>query len=160
MIITTTNTALQTIDTFDLPTEKTVHYKVHIASGNTTYYTTLDISHDGIQASEQQVALIKSGITPLELTVSIANNSGAVSVTPAVIPTTFSIERTAINCNVYSENTLSGRNIKTAEGLGIYFNGANNLTIRQSNNNVFTYANAYVTSEVMGPIETKSNLLR
>ena len=157
--ITTTNTSLQTIDTFDLPTEKTIHYKVHVSAGNTTYYTTLDISHDGIQVSEQQFALIKSGITPLELTVAIANNSGLVSVTPAVIPTTFSIERTAINCNLYSENTLSGRNIKTEEGLGIYFSGANNLTVRQSNNNVFTYANAYVTSGVMGPIKTKDDML-
>lgn len=157
--ITTTNTSLQTIDTFDLPTEKTIHYKVHVSAGNTTYYTTLDISHDGIEASEQQFALIKSGITPLELTVAIANNIGVVSVTPAVIPTTFSIERTAINCNLYSENTLSGRNIKTEEGLGIYFNGANNLTVRQSNNNIFTYANAYVTAGVMGPIKTKENML-
>lgn len=159
MIITTTNTSLQTIDTFDLPIEKTIHYKVHVSAGNTTYYTTLDISHDGIEASEQQFALIKSGITPLELTVSIANNSGVVSVTPAVVGTTFSIERAAINCNLYSENTLSGRNIKTEEGLGIYFSGANNLTVRQSNNNVFTYANAYVTSGVMGPIKTKDDIL-
>jgi len=154
-----TNTSLQTIDTFDLSTEKTIHYKVHVAAGNTTYYTTLDISHDGIQASEQQIALAKSGITPLEFTVAIANNSGAVRVQPTIIPTTFSIERTAVACNLYSENTLSGRNIRTEEGLGIYFASANNLTIRQSNNNVFTFANAYMTSGVLGPIKTKSNLL-
>lgn len=156
---TSTNTVSQTIDTFALPTEKTLHYKVHVTAGNTTYYTTLDISHDGIQASEQQVALTKTGITPLEFVVFIANNSGGVSVTPSIIPTTFSIEREAILCNLYSENTLSGRNIKTTEGLGIYFNGANNLTIRQSNNNVFTDANVYVTSDVMGPIKTKDNML-
>jgi hypothetical protein len=39
---------------------------------------------------------------------------------------------------LYSENTLSGRNIKTAEGVGIYFSGANNITIRQTENNIFT----------------------
>ena len=159
MIVTTTNTSLQTIDTFNLPTEKTIHYKVHVSASNTTYYTTLDISHDGIQASEQQAALAKSGITPLELTVAIANNSGSVRVQPTIIPTTFSIERTVVECNLYSENTLSGRNIRTEEGLGIYFAGANNLTIRQSNNNVFTHANVYMTSGVLGPIKTKSNLL-
>jgi hypothetical protein len=103
--------------------------------------------------------MAKNGITPLEYIVSIANNGGIVSVTPAAIPTTFSIERIPIACNLYSENTVSGRNIKTTEGLGIYFDGANNITVRQSNNNVFTYANAYVTSGVMGPIKTKSNLL-
>jgi hypothetical protein len=159
MIVTTTNTSSQTIDTFDLPTEKTVNYKVHVTAGNTTWTTTLDVSHDGIQASELQYALAKSGITPLELVVSIANNTGIVNVTPTVIPTTFSIERTPVACNLYSENTLSGRNIQTEEGLGIYFDGANNITIRQSNNNVFTYANVYVNSGVMGPIKTKANML-
>jgi len=119
----------------------------------------MDVSHDGIQTSEQQIALAKNGIIPLELVVSVANNTGIVNVTPTVIPTTFSIERSAVQCNLYSENTLSGRNIKTTEGLGIYFNGANNLSIRQSNNNTFTYANAFVTSGVMGPIKTKENML-
>lgn len=158
MIVTTTNTALQTIDTFDLPTEKVINYNIHVAAGNTTWHTTLDVSHDGIRASEKQVALAQTGITPLELTVSIANNNGIVQVQPSVIPTTFSIERTVVECNLYSENTLSGRNIKTQEGLGIYFADANNISIRQSNNNVFTYANVYVTSGVLGPIKTKQNL--
>jgi hypothetical protein len=158
MIVTTTNTALQTIDTFDLPTEKVINYNIHVAAGNTTWHTTLDVSHDGIRASEKQVALAQTGITPLELIVTIANNAGAISVTPSVIPTTFSIERTAAVCNLYSENTLSGRNIKTEEGLGIYFAGANNISIRQSNNNVFTHANVYITTGVMGPIKTKETL--
>ena len=159
IVYTSTNTALQTIDTFVLPTEKIIHYDVYITAGNTTHYSTLDISHDGIQTSEKQYSLAKNGITPLEYIVSIANNVGIVSVTPAAIPTTFSIERIPISCNLYSENTLSGRNIKTAEGLGIYFNNANNISIRQANNNQFTYANAYVTAGVMGPIKTKDNLL-
>ncbi len=159
IVYTSTNTSSQTIDTFDLPTEKTIHYRVHVTAGNTTYYSVMDVSHDGIQTSEQQIALAKNGIIPLELVVSVANNTGIVNVTPTVIPTTFSIERSAVQCNLYSENTLSGRNIKTTEGLGIYFNGANNLSIRQSNNNTFTYANAFVTSGVMGPIKTKENML-
>lgn len=159
IVYTSTNTSLQAIDTFNLPTEKIIHYDVYVTVGNTTHLSTLDISHDGIQTSEMQYSLAKAGITPLEFVVSIANNVGIVSVTPAAIPTTFSIERIPIACNLYSENTLSGRNIKTTEGLGIYFNSANNITIRQSNNNVFTYANAYVTSSVMGPIKTKTNLL-
>ena len=159
IVYTSTNTSLQTIDTFVLPTEKIIHYDVYVTAGNTTHLSTLDISHDGIQTSEMQYSLAKDGITPLEFAVSIANNTGVVSVTPATIPTSLSIERIAIACNLYSENTLSGRNIKTEEGLGIYFNGANNITIRQSNNNVFAYANAYVTSGVMGPIQTKDNLL-
>jgi hypothetical protein len=159
IVYASTNTSSQTIDTFNLPTEKIVNYNMQITAGNTTHYSTLDVSHDGIQTSEQQYSLAKTGITPIEFTVSIANNTGVISVTPTVIPTTFSIERTTVLCNLYSENTLSGRNIKTPEGLGIYFNGANNITIRQSNNNVFTYANTYVTSGVMGPIKTKANLL-
>lgn len=159
VVYTSTNTSSQVIDTFDPPTEKIVNYKIHVTAGNTTWYSTLDISHDGINTSEQQLAFAQANATPLEFTVDIANNSGTVSVTPNVIPTTFSIERSAILCNLYSENTLSGRNILTEEGLGIYFNGANNISIRQSNNNVFTDANAYVISSVMGPIKTKENLL-
>ena len=159
VVYTSTNTSSQVIDTFDLPTEKVINYKVHVTAGNTTWYSLLDVSHNGIQASEQQTALAQTGITPLEFVVSIANNSGTVNVTPTVIPTTFSIERLATLCNLYSENTLSGRNIQTEEGLGIYFSGANNITIRQENNNVFTHANVYVTSGVMGPIKTKSNML-
>lgn len=159
MIVTTTNTSSQTIDTFDLPTEKIVNYKIHVTAGNTYWYTALDVNHNGITVSEQQVALAANGVTPLELTVSIANNVGIVNVTPTVIPTTFTIDRQVIASNLYSENTLSGRNVLTEEGLGIFFNGANNITIRQANNNQFTYANAYVTSSVMGPIKTKNNLL-
>jgi len=159
VVYTSTNTSSQSIDTFDLPTEKIVNYKIHVTAGNTTWYTTLDVNHNGITTSEHQTALAVSGATPLELTVSIANNVGIVNVTPTVIPSSFTIDRTAIASNLYSENTLSGRNILTSEGLGIFFNGANNITIRQANNNQFTYANAYVTSSVMGPIKTKSNLL-
>jgi hypothetical protein len=159
VVYTSTNTSSQAIDTFDLPTEKIINYKIHVVAGNTTYYSTLDVTHDGILTSEQQYALAKSGITPLELVVSIANNAGIVNVTPTVIPTIFSIEKNVLQCNLYSENTLSGRNIKTAEGVGIFFSGANNITIRQSNNNVFTDANTYVTSGVMGPIKSIDNLI-
>jgi hypothetical protein len=158
-MIVTTNTSSQTIDTFDLPTEKIVNYKIHVTAGNTYWYTTLDVNHNGITVSEQQVALAANGVTPLELTVSIANNVGIVNVTPTVIPSSFTIDRQVIASNLYSENTLSGRNIQTEEGLGIFFNGANNITIRQANNNQFTYANAYITSSAMGPIKTKNNLL-
>ena len=159
VVYTSTNTSSQSIDSFELPTEKLINYKIHVTAGNTTWYSTLDVSHDGIQASEQQYALAKSGIIPLELTVTIANNSGTVNVTPTVIPTTFSIERTATVCNLYSENTLSGRNIKTDEGIGIYFNGSNNITVRQINNNIFANAEIYVTSGVMGPIKNGSIIL-
>ena len=159
IVYTSTNTSSQSIDSFELPTEKLINYKIHVTAGNTTWYSTLDVSHDGIQASEQQYALAKSGITPLELTVTITNNSGIVNVTPTVIPTTFSIERTATACNLYSENTLSGRNIKSDEGIGIYFNGSNNMTVRQANNNIFTNAEIYVTSGVMGPIKNGSIIL-
>jgi len=159
VVYTSTNTSSQSIDSFELPTEKLINYKIHVTAGNTTWYSTLDVSHDGIQASEQQYALAKSGIIPLELTVTIANNSGTVNVTPTVIPTTFSIERNATVCNLYSENTLSGRNIKTDEGIGIYFNGSNNITVRQINNNIFANAEIYVTSGVMGPIKNGSIIL-
>lgn len=159
MIVTTTNTSSQTIDTFDLPTEKIVNYKIHVTASNTYWYTTLDVNHNGITVSEEQVALAANGVTPLELTVSIANNVGIVNVTPTVIPSSFTIDRQVIASNLYSENTLSGRNILTTEGLGIFFSAANNISIRQANNNQFTYANAYVTTGVMGPIKTKNSLL-
>lgn len=156
---TCTNTSSQVIDTFDPPTEKVVSYKVHVKAGNTTWYSTLDISHDGINTSEQQYALAQTGITPIEFTTSIANNTGSVSFTPAVVPTTIEIERNSIECNLYSENTLSGRNILSEDGLGIYFNGANNITVRKSSGMIFTHANAYVTSGVMGPIKDETELL-
>lgn len=153
-----TNTSSQVIDTFDLPTEKVISYKVHVKAGNTTWYSLLDVSHDGIQASEQQIALAQTGVTPIELIVSIANNAGSVQFTPTSLPTTLSIERSATLCNLYSESTLSGRNILTEEGLGIYF-PANNITVRQTNNNIFTYSNTYVSSNVMGPIKSTTELL-
>lgn len=156
---TCSNTSTQVIDTFDPPTERIISYKINVKPGNTTWYSTLDVSHNGINASEQQFALAQTGIIPTELVVTIANNSGSVSITPTVIPTVLSIERIATLCDRYSDNTLSGRNILTDEGLGIYFNSSNNITIRQANNNTFTYANAYVTSGVMGPIKEKEELL-
>lgn len=155
---TCTNTSPQVIDTFDPPTEKIISYKIHVKAGNTTWYSTLDVSHDGINASEQQFALAKSGITPLELTVAIANNSGTVNVTPTSLPLTLEIERTSLECNLYSENTLSGRNILTDNGVGIYF-PANNMTLRYSSNNQFVYVNTYLSSNTLGPIVTNDNLI-
>lgn len=155
---TCTNTSPQVIDTFDPPLEKTISYKVHAKAGNTTWYSTLDVSHNGITSSEQQFALAQTGIIPLEFTTNISNNMGSISVTPTSLPLTFEMERNSIECNLYSENTLSGRNILTEDGLGIYFNGANNITIRKSSGMIFTHANVYVTSGVMGPIQTKDNL--
>jgi len=83
IVYTSTNTSLQAIDTFNLPTEKIIQYDVYVTAGNTTHLSTLDISHDGIQTSEYQYSMAKNGITPLEYIVSIANNVGIVSVTPA-----------------------------------------------------------------------------
>ena len=156
---TCSNTSSQVIDTFDPPNEKIINYKIHAKAGNTTWYSTLDVSHDGINTSEQQYALAQTGITPIELIVSIANNTGVVNFTPNVIPTVLEIERNTIECNLYSENTLSGRNIQTEDGLGIYFNGANNITVRKSSGMIFTHANAYVTAGVMGPIKDETELL-
>jgi len=43
IVYTSTNTSLQAIDTFNLPTEKIIHYDVYITTGNTTHYSTLDM---------------------------------------------------------------------------------------------------------------------
>lgn len=159
LVYTSTNTSSQAIDTIDLPMEKVVSYKIHVAGGNTTWYTTLDVNHNGVVPSEEQSALVPAGVTPLELVVSITGNTGYVNVTPTFIPTSFTIERSSIQSNLYSENTLSGRIIRHTEGVGAYLLGnANNMTIRLANNNFFGNSAQYITAGVLGPIASGDQL--
>lgn len=156
---TATNTALQVIDTFDLPTTKTIYCEVHALDRNDSSVSTLTINHNGITTSEVQTAVSISEVRPAEITTDIANNIGRILIQPLVAPTEYTINKTVINSNLYSENTVSGRLIKGSEGTGIYFTGsANNMSIRQSNNNFFGYANAFITSNTLGPIVTRNEL--
>lgn len=156
---TATNTALQVIDTFDLPTTKTIYCEVHALDRNESSVSSLIINHNGIETSEVQTAISVSGNRPAEITTDIANNIGRILIQPQVAPTEYTINKTIISSNLYSENTVSGRLIKGSEGFGIYFTGAaNNVSVRQSNNNFFGYANAFLTSNTLGPVVTRNEL--
>jgi hypothetical protein len=67
--------------------------------------------------------------------------------------------KTVTPANLYAEHTVSGKNIRHTEGVGIYFQGsANNMTIRAANNNFFGNTSEYVTADVLGPKMTGAEL--
>lgn len=159
IVYTSTNTDLQVIDTFVLPTEKTVFYDIHSSDVDNTSMSSVVVNHNGIQTSETQTTFALSGTRPAEFVTTIANNVGKLSVTPDKSHTTYTIDRTVIESTLYGENTLSGRNIKTAKGMGLYLTGnANNMIIRLSNNNFYGNSNTYVTAGVLGTVMTGSEL--
>lgn len=153
---TATNTALQVIDVFDPPKSKTVYYEIHANDRNDSSVSTVVVNTNGIETSETQTAVSISGSRPAEILTDISNNVGRVLVTPLIAPTEYSITKTVIECQYYSENTVSGKLIKASEGFGISFAGSNNMTVRQLNNNIFGNANTFVVANTLGPVVTKT----
>jgi hypothetical protein len=143
----------QAIDTFDPPTEKSIRYRIQITKNTDTEVTDLDVTHDGLVTEEIQVSHSLSNAVPITFTTAISGNVGYIYATPSHKFTRFDVVRNTIESEKYSENTVSGRNIQANTGMGIYFvGGANNMSIRQENNNYFGPASEYITSNVMGPI--------
>jgi hypothetical protein len=155
-----TNTSLQTISTFSLPTEKMIEYIIQVQTPQDIETSVVEIVHDGISIEEYQKSHSLSNTMPIEFYTSIVNNTGVLRCSPRANSSIFNIQKQVTECTLYSENTVSGRRIKTDEGMGVYFTGnANNMTIRQSGNNFFGNSIDYITGSTMGPIVQKEELL-
>jgi len=147
------------LDTFDLATEKMITLDIHVVSRSDSSVSQMVITTDGITTAETQDAVALSSGRPDEITTSINNYVGEIKCTPSVYPTTFTMVKTVTAANLYGEHTVSGKNIRHTEGVGIYFEGgANNMTIRLANNNFFGNSSSYVTANVLGPKTTGSEL--
>jgi hypothetical protein len=154
---TATNTSLQVIDSFDLPTTQSIYMEVHAVDRSDSSVSTLTINHSGIEISETQSSVSVSGSMAPEITTAVSGNTGQIKIEPQRAPTEYTITREIRPANLYSETTVSGRIIKGSEGVGIYFTGsANNMTVRQANNNSFGNSNAFITANTLGPIMTKT----
>ena len=159
VVYTSTGTTSQVIDTFDLATEKMITLDIHVVSRTDSSVSQMVVTTDGITTSETQDAMSVSGNVPDEITTNINSYVGEIKCTPSVHPTTFTMIKTVTLANLYSEHTVSGKNIRHTEGVGIYFQGsANNMTIRAANSNFFGNTSAYVTADVLGPKTTGAQL--
>ncbi len=157
VVYTSTNTSSQVIDTFDLPTTKSIHCTVQAVDRQDSSVSIVTINHNGIDISETQTASSVSGSMPAEITTAINGSNGEIKIEPLRAPTDYTITKTITQVNFYGETTVSGKNIKGSEGVGIYFTGsANNMTVRQANNNSFGNSNTFVAANTLGPIMTKT----
>lgn len=153
------STSAHVLDTFDLAEDKIVTLDIHVVSRNDSSVSRMVITTDGITTSETQEAVSANNIKPDEITTSVNNYVGEIKCTPSVYPTTFTMVKNVTTANLYAEHTVSGKNIRHTEGVGIYFQGAaNNMTVREANLNFFGDANAYVTSNTLGPRMTGAEL--
>jgi hypothetical protein len=153
------STSAHVLDTFDLAEEKMITLDIHVVSRSESSVSQMVITTDGITTSETQEAISVSGARPDEITTSINAYVGEIKCTPSVYPTTFTMVKTVTPANLYAEHTVSGKNIRHTEGVGIYFQGsANNMTIRAANNNFFGNTSEYVTADVLGPKMTGAEL--
>lgn len=153
------STSAHVLDTFDLATEKMITLDIHVVSRSDSSVSRMVITTDGITTSETQDAVSVSGSIPDEITTSINDYVGEIKCTPSVYPTTFTMVKTVTQANLYAEHTVSGKNIRHTEGVGIYFQGgANNMTIRADESNFFGDSAEYVTADVLGPEMTGSEL--
>jgi len=159
IVYTASNTSLQVIDTFDLAEDKMITLDIHVVSRTDSSVSRMVITTDGITTSETQEAMSVSGNEPDEILTGVNNYIGEIKCTPAVYPTTFTMVKTVTPADLYAEHTVSGKNIRHTEGVGIYFQGsANNMTVRAPSGNFFGDANAYVTADTLGPRMTGSEL--
>ena len=163
LIYISTNTASQAIDTFDPPTEQSLIYEI-VTYTNTDISTIhLTLNHDGVSTAEYQSGFSLSNTRPLIFSTDIdtSNSSqytGRILVTPSTAQTTFKISRTPVLCNLYSENTTSGRMIHSNTGMGIHF-ASNTMTVRQENNNFFGNVYNFMSSNTLGPSSQNPELL-
>lgn len=159
IIYTSTNTALQALDTFSLPEEVSLRYTVRVQSKNEKSVSVIDIVHDGTDTGYTQHGTSLSG-SPISISSDISNYEGRLLVTPNDEPTTFFISREFLTANQYGESTVSGSNILSNSGIGIDYTAAiNTMTIRQSNNNFYGDPAEFVVANTLGPVQTLSELL-
>lgn len=130
------NTSLQVIDTFDVPTVSSIKYEIQIASNTEISTSTFSVTHDGTSTSEFQMGISDTGTRPIEITSDITDYVGYIRATPNYDVTTFKMVRTDVLCNNYSENTMSGKTILSNTGFGINFTH-DNATVRQDGNNQY-----------------------
>jgi hypothetical protein len=153
------STSPQVLDTFDLAEDRMITLDIHVVSRSDSSVSQMIITTDGITTSEIQDSMSVSGARPDEITTSVNNYVGEIKCTPSVYPTTFTMVKTVTPADLYAEHTVSGKNIRHTEGVGIYFEGAaNNMTARAANNNFFGDANAFVTANTLGPRMTGAEL--
>lgn len=150
---TATDISLHVIDTFDPPSDAVISYEIQAVSHGKSSVSELLVNHDGITTSEIQTAISTNNIRPDEINTDITDHVGRITITPTTVPVTYTINKNVLACNLYSENTKSGRLIKSTEGMGIYAT-ANNMSIRQSNNNFF----GNVASTSLSNVVTKNEL--
>lgn len=153
------STSAHVLDTFNLAEDRMITLDIHVVSRSDSSVSQMIITTDGITTSETQDAISVSGARPDEITTSVNNYVGEIKCTPSVYPTTFTMVKTVTPADLYGEHTVSGKNIRHTEGVGIYFQGAaNNMTVRAANNNSFGDANAFVQANTLGPRMTGAEL--
>ena len=160
ILYTASNTNLQEIDVINLPEERVVRYVVQVVDRVNTSVCYLEVNHDGVSMTEFQAGFSNiNNERPAEITTSVSNNVGVVSVAPLRAPAEFLIERTSTPVVLYGDSTISGRLINGVEGVGIAFTTSPyNMTIRQSNNNFFGQANTFMVANTLGPVVTGPEL--
>lgn len=146
------NTDNQVIDTFDIGAVKTVHYSIRIEDFYTNAATEVEVTHDGVNTTEQQTAMAVNYTRPAEITTVIANNVGYVKTAPLNAPAKYHIERTDTLPDRYGEHVLAGMHIAGEEGLGIYFP---QIVVRQESNNSVDA----LTANTIGPVDGSDDLL-
>lgn len=157
---TASNTDLQAIDTFDLPTILSATYTIHTFGKTDKSITSLNIIHNGSNTAYSQHGTSLSGNTPLPITAEIIDFEGKILVQPTEVPTTFKIFKNELECNLYSENTISGGLIRHAEGFAIDRTGTiNSVTVRQANNNFYGNVATFVTGTEITPVSTLDELI-
>lgn len=159
-IYVSNTTGLQTLDTFSPAEIHSIAYEITTATNTDVSVTTVHVTHDGVNTAEYQLSQSLSNNQPLEFVTDISSSTGRLRANVVTAQTTFKISRTDVLCNVYSENTPSGRMIFGNTGFGMSIvASANNLTVRQANNKVFTAPNTYLSANVLGPIASGPALL-
>lgn len=160
MIYISSNTDLQTIDTFELSLVHSIDYVIHVNTHNDNQVTYLTVTHDGTTTGELQESVVQSNQTPLDFSTDINLYECRILVQPTVANTEFIIEKTIRPCNLFSESTKSGKLIFANSGIGIDWESSlDNISIRSEGYNFYGDPAVYYVANTLGYVATKEELL-
>lgn len=159
-IIKTTDTSENTIDNIDVGRCQSVEYNIKVASNNSISESNVRVSNDGVVISDVQSGFSSNNGPPLEYNTDISSNVGRLKVTPTSNHTTFYIEKTEYESELFGLHTQSGRKIVTEEGFAIDRESATQTaTVRQIDNNDYGFVYDYMNDDVLGPVTQGDDLL-
>lgn len=157
-IYVSTNTNIQSIDSFDLGQIKSIDYNITSSNATEATLSKAKVLTNGLDCFNQQEGISTLNQVPPSLSSNVVNYRGMVYVQPkSYTETIFTIDKIETLANNYGEHIKGGSKILGSQGIGVHL--ANTImVVRQENNNIVCNPNTFIVGNTLGPIAVGNNL--